>query len=148
MANWLYNGVELPPLPEWDKNTFPYATISYNSYTSGYELVLTSVRTVTDGTAYGGETSDGYQQPYSINSVGEWEAARVYPYDSLVMHDKFPILWTNEDIIDTRDGSVYLAASTPIGAPKDEPAEGVSMGKKYLLYRMFPPHIAKVLSER
>ena len=27
---WLYNGVELPPLPQWDKEEFPYAFISEN----------------------------------------------------------------------------------------------------------------------
>lgn len=49
MSKYLYNGVELPALPEYDKGLYPYALIVYNvSPTSGtqYYLYLTSYKAV------------------------------------------------------------------------------------------------------
>lgn len=37
--NYLYNGVELPALPEWDKDTCPYAVIYKSNLDSYYTLI-------------------------------------------------------------------------------------------------------------
>jgi hypothetical protein len=38
--NYFYNGVELPALPEWDKEAYPYAAIfPLTNGTDGYSLV-------------------------------------------------------------------------------------------------------------
>lgn len=46
MPNYLYNGVELPALPEWDKATYPYAVIAeYQTMAGlyGYHLIVSNV---------------------------------------------------------------------------------------------------------
>jgi hypothetical protein len=146
-GNWIYNWVELPPLPaDWDSAAAPYVTITYGDEDAPFYLGVTSVRTVVDGQYFFGAESARITF-YIIGEDGNWEFYDRVAYGRNSLAD-YPLLWTNDDIIDTRDGSVYLAASHPIGAPKDEPTEGVSIGKKYLLRRLFPPYIARMLSER
>ena len=36
MPNYVYNGTELPKLPEWDKSTYPYAVIVKQGYLTKY----------------------------------------------------------------------------------------------------------------
>ena len=38
---YLYNGVRLPKLPEWDRETYPYATISVISHMTALTVTLT-----------------------------------------------------------------------------------------------------------
>lgn len=147
MANWIYNGVELPPLPEWDKATYPYAFI--DCLDGEYELYVATVRSVRDGDTYGPERA-GRGRLYNPNFAdGTWEGgSRSLNYSEFSSFEEYPLIWTNHDMIDLADGSVYFAASTPVGAPDEpsEPTETISIGTKYLLYRMFPPYIAEVLS--
>lgn len=113
-----YNGVELPALPEWDKETYPYAyiggTISIYDFSSKwYYLYLTD-------------------KPFAINSglvnngamnylsyVCKTEATDlVWSFVSenenkTVNANKSPAVWANYDIQNT-DGSVFLPASDPV----------------------------------
>ena len=53
---WLYNGVRLPALPEWDKETYPYAVIGGPYTKDGY-----------DGVYYSFVASDYQPELYSEN---------------------------------------------------------------------------------
>ena len=43
MTKYLYNGIELPALPEWDKSKYPYAFIA-NTANQGYDLYVCSFK--------------------------------------------------------------------------------------------------------
>ena len=122
MANWLYNGVELPPLPEWDKATYPYTFI--DCLDGEYELYVATVRSVRDGDTYGPERA-GRGRLYNPNFAdGTWEGGgRSLNYSEFSTFEEYPLIWTNHDMIDLADGSVYFAASTPIGAEKESGGE-------------------------
>lgn len=101
----LYNGTQLPALPEWDKETYPYALIVWNKNNSEYMLLLQDSKETVDAD---GEYMLFYESGifYRANN-GAWEIASADSYDAVK-----PI-WANYDILDS-NGSVYLAASDPI----------------------------------
>lgn len=139
---YLYNGVQLPGLPEWDREAYPYAaifhtpnddTISfYNEY--AYLLVSTeplrcrtktfagvSSRVIRISNAHSGLC---YHCGFDIEATHEvFDTFVRYP-DFDIAADSgadlsspyFPskVIWANHDIIDNDDESVYLAASEPI----------------------------------
>ena len=114
---YLYNGVELPALPEWDKEKYPYAVIIYGNslnpksvtfYVSkeivvqkpdydGVKLVFERDYMKTTGTTYSDDFAWGeLKQPTSTSS----------PYINYA-------IWANTDIYNP-DGTLYLAASEPV----------------------------------
>lgn len=126
--NYFYNGVELPALPEWDREMYPYAYIMGFTKSTGisYDFVVCANPLT-------------YKKPflydYYVVSVygngglfdlddGEWVLWRMdEPLDKGYKADEIPFLWTNHDVLNTTDGSVYLAASDPIpvSAPQFDP---------------------------
>ena len=106
-----YNGVVLPGLPEWDKETYPYAFICTD--TSG-----NSIAYFTEKKSYVDSVSNRALTPESqcsfIKSVlkdGKWGAlSNQYTYYGVVPDI---LVWTNCDIL-YKDGTMYLAASDPI----------------------------------
>lgn len=120
MPNYLYNGVELPALPEWDKESYPYAIITrpvlgsvdlfflreweYYYYADG-TLVQEGIKYKTNSKKY-------------VCRVGgiEWEQNTIDEEGQVI----FPwILWTSEDVVCQSDeykpaGTLYLAASDPV----------------------------------
>ena len=105
-----YNGTVLPPLPEWDKEVYPYAYITYKS--SLFRLLTLSKK----------------KHAYSVTSClfsseidtwlvwelqdGTWEA--INPYMNIA-----PVIWSNTDIyykdnVEDVGGTIYLTASEPI----------------------------------
>ena len=117
-GNWIYNYVEIPPLPEWDKVTYPYANISYGDNHTPFYLGVTTVRTVVDNGVYTGEVSTGRMRTYTVGSDGNWVRGSEMAYRVIRLID-YPLIWTNDDIINVADGSVYLAASESVKAPQD-----------------------------
>ena len=129
---YLYNGVQLPPLPEWDREMYPYAVISRMGTISSdyyYRLVM-------------------FREPYKINYKDSWTLEKfatgegaVYlisecPYadagdGSFVwsvpvekvanqngefgerVYAKYA-RWSNYEITYASDGALYLAASEPV----------------------------------
>ena len=122
MANYLYNGVELPDINEvWtDKETYPYACISYVS--EMYYLAISSCTWIWD---HSYETLSnaiaGSAKVYAIgSSETEWTFGAEATFDDTGNGHSLldnPI-WTNHDILNA-DGTVYLAASDPV--PVEEP---------------------------
>lgn len=125
---WSYNGVKLPKLPEWAKDTYPNA---YICKPSGY---LHYYLTVTDKVGYFDENGWTYNAPDGVTMThcqfviaGSEEAvtelSETYPGISTTEWLMFvegdyrrpysgTILWANHDIL-YEDGSLYLAASKP-----------------------------------
>lgn len=101
---WLYNGVRLPKLPEWDKETYPYAVLVEHNSATPYWLAVST-------TAF-------------VNNLGLCQVkgdCRVFPFKNDVWGEietfsglSIPLpFWTNTDFLN-RDGTLYLAASEPI----------------------------------
>lgn len=137
--NYLYNGIELPALPEWDKTVYPYAVIYKNL--KNEEQFGTRFKVLTqpvayqeynilfvnglNGKTYGiHETGGTYEAIDYILSDGEWVKD---PDDYTIRMDievisssasyagvKGEMLWSNYDINNLIDGGIYLAASEPV----------------------------------
>ena len=113
---YLYNGVQLPPLPEWDKETYPYAAMfrnmdTYGVYCFSKQPFTYSVNRYGVITIYHGTTSDTPAPYLSVEyDDGHWvtNSKTGASNRSLSLY-----IWANYDILN-EDGSVYLKASEPI----------------------------------
>ena len=120
MANYLYNGVELPDIePRWElvggKNERPYATI-YRAENAIGEIVTTlcfsSLPFVYDGlemsTGYGYYDTDAL-----LSSGGPWWGGGLGDRFGTRKINPDDYIWSSYDILN-EDGTVYLATSSPI----------------------------------
>ena len=108
--NYLYNGVELPALPEWDKEIYPYALI-FKATFDAYILFLTDVKgTYANAVVY----YDGNRTDCSCaQGDADWsEFSEVLSFVRYIASST-RYIWSNYDILNS-DGSIYLAASDPI----------------------------------
>lgn len=118
MANYLYNGIELPQLPEWDTEIYPYAVIV--RFTSAYMLAFlaTPIRVQHDGSTtnrFGGVAHIAYKSLEGEEWVELENSTATIPvwvkwanYDVYYYYDSTDILYPE------LAGVVYLAASDPI----------------------------------
>lgn len=109
---YLYNGHRLPPLPQWDRENYPYAfilipdeTLPNGDYAALYVLAQPPIWdgeyvSFEPGTALRGQISGEEQWPELTPAQADG-----------VMADY--IRWSNVDISDG-DGTVLLAASHPV----------------------------------
>lgn len=127
MANYLYNGVELPALPQWDRKTYPYGTLYYLVSKNQYKLYATAVtgvyQTPTDSVItgynkvvqFGSSSSEPKISGTLTDGVWEYKDGSglyiaVSKKSGTVLAE---IVWSNYDILDS-NGAVYLASSYPI----------------------------------
>lgn len=119
MANFLYNGVELPDINEvWtDKATYPYAFISGGA-DFGYSLTCTKVQPIHygDGEVEIRNTATIVYLCVFLPGETEWTIFGEDVFEGtgsyIVASGTAPVVWTNTDILNT-DNTVYFAASTP-----------------------------------
>lgn len=109
---YLYNGVRLPKLPEWDREAYPYAVITKigdEPDTYSYRVIADAAPIVATATGY-----PSYKFKY-----GKW-----YEYDlstGLAWIDRSTshvtnygrIVWANENVAD-KEGNVYMAKTEPV----------------------------------
>lgn len=119
---YLYNGVQLPPLPEWDRETYPYVYIAYRELTIGpaYIAYLTKEPLC--------RKSDGATCSQTGSSFFCCSSNYTPAYDDAWLNDAYetpwgeykatgggyPPIWANYNMLSIEDGSVYLSASDPI----------------------------------
>lgn len=130
MANYLYNGVELPDINAvWtDRETYPYAYLNDSrsqSENPGYRLYLMGTYATANSET---DTLMNGDMNYVCNRPGN----RDKPYAKYVLKDGVwtyyggkdsgglnvgvsaaPCFWSNQDILRT-DGTLYLAGSAPV----------------------------------
>lgn len=111
---YLYNGVRLPGLPEWDRVAYPYAVIVhgnsiYGLYCSTEPAYCKSGSLINKGGVYAPYLYFGH-----YDTKGWVGGNVVNTSDMTFMVDK-PI-WSNHDMIDvaSANGTVGLAASEPV----------------------------------
>ena len=113
---YLYNGVQLPKLPEWDKEKYPYAYISLSQIDIGiYELILTdSEKTVdNDGTiALSRAKGDVFTEYYCIN--GEWVLQDYSAIFATATWCSADLYYHNYSWMGELAGKLYLKASEPV----------------------------------
>lgn len=122
-----YNGVILPALPEWDRERYPYAYITYWSSFGEFSLFTHEKRPIaytqhtesgdwlTIGTPEGCEVS--YWGTVSPGNKKGWDG-RAEPIttrnsEGSALTSKEVVLWTNTDILN-EDGTVFQTTSEPI----------------------------------
>ena len=125
---YLYNGVQMPKLPEWDREMYPYAVIDDWSADDNvyqpkkcYAVVCSNQRPFYNGEVVLSNTPAqtftcmiSFDEEFSYSSgvpFGEWYFS--HKEDHLMNTAFESVVWTNTDILN-EDGSVYLAASEPI----------------------------------
>lgn len=144
--NYLYNGVELPALPEWDKEKYPYAFI-VQTYAAGM-LLGTKLYFLTELECYVADTVEcecvryrtgdiRYNYSESSDSWGEAKEVDASTIDSF-RYDT--ILWTNTDIYCQTDiyypsGTLYMAASEPVPVGGAAPIDHASFLQGWLVGR-------------
>jgi hypothetical protein len=110
----LYNGVKLPKLPEWDKEKYPYAMTNRDVENNIYTLSVYTGRMAVVNDEVAAESTGTYGIDWSLSEDGAWVDPVEYKVRGAYPLTDYPIIWTNTDIINTADNSVYLSASDPI----------------------------------
>lgn len=134
MSNYLYNGIELPPLPEWDRETYPYAFILRYHESGNYRLFIASAEVryyTSSSTTQFIEYTGGYYHRYSDTKWGDAENQSL-GFSPTTNYQGVPI-WSNYDLY-TTDGTLYLAATDPIpvGTPITDPVS-FTMGYNWMM---------------
>ena len=124
MPSYLYNGVELPALPEWDKEQYPYSLIFVSDSLLGHyayfcafstpqhrnyeynnepHFTLEAGETCLRATIYNRSSNDfsGYVFTPQVMTASELSSYGTNP------------IWANYDVLD-ENGELLLAASAPV----------------------------------
>lgn len=118
MSKCSYNGTILYALPEWNKKTHPYALIR-KKLGGDYVLILSTTLPLYGDTIESNSFGAvSYSSPH-LESVSEFTLNTYAPWGELTEEDDTGIsgslvIWTNTDILNESDGTLYLAASDPI----------------------------------
>lgn len=126
MPNYLYNGIELPALPEWNKDTQPYCTILVEMdfgeiYTRCYftEYPMAQLKASTKNLC--NAESDGWTAPQTqvtrYNLVdGEWvnKLDTVWSIYSVLCET---LIYTNYNLYIFQTDTLVMPASDPVPVP-------------------------------
>lgn len=119
---YLYNGVELPALPDWDEEAYPYAYIrkglGISAGTSFYVSPMpwryyNEEGSLADGFGYV-DLPDGESISYYSSTLkeGQWgDFQRLLMSNISGVSD---IIWSNKPIYNKADGTLYMNGSDPV----------------------------------
>lgn len=114
--DYLYNGIELPALPNWDKAAYPYAVVNkgvkglYNLYCSSVSFTAYEDDYGNINVSHENSTMLHYQCMTAEYAYG---ASDGWVEKSTLSNDVGGVFWTNADIF-FADGTLYLSASDPV----------------------------------
>lgn len=120
---YLYNGVKLPALPEYDTAAYPYAVLDKTNAGTSFLFYAFKSRPYygtnpADSTKMGVYSSGGAKVYYFVPADGGSEWVHQMDTDNPFAAEdgnENTLFWTNTDILYEGDGSVWLAASEPVG---------------------------------
>lgn len=133
---YLYNGVELPPLPDWDKTAYPYVIITEAYLERGHVLwVCSEVIVAHENWMDTGKTMlrlNGVTTHYRSWKIEDTEGWEEYLSGDLTDEENVskgsltnePVLWVSFDMRN-QENAVYLAASEPVPVYSSESADAV-----------------------
>lgn len=122
LVGYSYNGTVLPKLPEWDKTVYPFAymigsnrlylcsALPYAAAQTGIFAGYMGIFATDDCEAicYKPTTDGGFWQRDS-------ESDKSVSASEMIVGLAFvDLIWTNTDVINIEDSTVYLAASEPV----------------------------------
>lgn len=112
---YLYNGVRLPAIPEYDKAAYPYSVITYSGTTNKNAILCVSDKspTMDDNGKLVHANYSKYVKYYWANGSEEWADNGSGVTTTGTLWPGNSSFWTNTDILNA-DGSVYLEASEPV----------------------------------
>jgi hypothetical protein len=120
MAKYLYNGIELPALPEYDSETYPYVALI--STLQDYYLLcskLPFVYKIINGQGAirnpSETTTTAYRYYISKNFGGDWsdDSPDGGTHNFNPNAGMTDCVWANYNVLNL-DGTIYLAASDPV----------------------------------
>lgn len=118
---WLYNGWRLPKLPEWDRETYPYAIINFGTisylYVSDVPFFYIPKEPDTLYEVYNAYTKEAGSALCYVGAETAKDFLRKEDYDITLRaggRAHIQIEWANHDIYSVADDSLYLAATDPI----------------------------------
>lgn len=108
--NWNYNGTVLPKLPQWDRETYPYAYIWFNDVSEGYNGLY-------DGYWFSAKTVK--MKVYNGYFMMEGKSSTTYKFvdgkwKETFYSGKISPIWANFDVFNSGGEDVYLVESTPV----------------------------------
>ena len=117
---YLYNGVRLPKLPEWDKKKYPYVMMwdrhggtygtVYAFSVAHHKIMLVEGATETAIGVGAGETY--LEISYGMGDYSQFQSFTEKTPDSPALLSR-EVHWSNYDIVD-ENGTLFLAASDPV----------------------------------
>lgn len=112
---YLYNGVRLPKLPEWDKEMYPYAYISMKSDGTPYIFISSNPASYYPNWGWAVTVGAWFAPLVAYANEVPWVSAEDEGgvYIHLERYDTWKLVWCNTDVV-TQTGSVFMAASEPI----------------------------------
>lgn len=114
---YLYNGVKLPELPEWDRAAYPYAVIDEAVLRGVYRLHLFehlpyAKTTESGGCYYGPMDGSTYVYKGIVSETDHyWDFNAAQPDDDGIYTKN--VVWCNFELLN-EDGTTYLEASDPV----------------------------------
>lgn len=126
LTGYAYNGIVLPALPEWDKETYPYASIFYNG--TDYILYVTKDQ-IAQTWFFGHEvytklsSSGFYCNEFICTGKSQWSKTEETWYAFYGYDEDVTLIWADYDVMDhcdDRRGTVneplgtYMYASSPV----------------------------------
>lgn len=139
MPKYLYNGVELPALPDWDKTVFPYAYIWTIALFPGdtpsiYKLTIHQTPLLY-GTVNGSQSiyiNAGTTAIYNCKLTdGEFKTWEYFGETGVSETTTVDPIWVNHNVYSDTDGTLYLAASEPVPVVlKVSPQIAFTIGKQ------------------
>lgn len=129
----LFNGVKLPSLPAWDKETYPYVVIAMHE--GIYYLIAkkTAVAVNSENTTM---VAKAQVTAKVILLFAITDSLWVSTNIENTFESMTPV-WGNHDVIITADNSVYLAASDPIPVYDSSPTLVPTLVSKVYRVNMF-----------
>lgn len=112
----LYNGAKLPSLPEYDTEAYPYAVLWVNNSSMWFFRAF-SKPLFNDGSSILSNYEEMSAVQYRMGPTeSEWTflIEGVLPNGFSLGAGVFTLKWSNYDIINTTDNSVYFTGSDPI----------------------------------
>ena len=126
MAMCKYNDVQLPELPSYNKTTYPYAWIIYNSVQGIYALFCTTLQPVILNEQISYPVGASYLAYITTSSLTEWSVTDMDEGDSSGKTHITPLIdtygealfnkyiWSNTEIRDVYSGVLVYEGSDPI----------------------------------
>lgn len=134
MSKYLYNGIELPALPEWDKTAYPYASIVFADLSENYMLIISTnpiiIKDKNDNIITFESACDFYDYR-TITSDIEWQLENNgRGFYGINFGEPNLLIWSNHSIKKESNSTVYLEGSEPVPIEPEPDLTNIDLYRK------------------